>query len=97
MGWRKPGERDLTAKLNQRELAEFKKFPDFASAANPAEDILEQTAEFVRGFCRRNKQVAISPARAEIPESLMSPAMDIAAFDILKRINTNINEARKLA
>ena len=97
MAWRKPEERDLTAKLNQRELAEFKKFPDFATAANPATDLIEQTAEFVRGFCRRNKQVVICPARATIPESLMSPAMDIAAFDVLKRINTNVNESRRLA
>ena len=97
MAWRKPTIRDLTAKLNQKELAAFKQHPDFASAADPASDLLEQTAEFVRGFCRTNKQVRMSPAEGTIPEGLISPAMDIAAFDVVKRINVDPNEARKSA
>ena len=97
MAWRKPETRDLTAKLNQRELEAFKIHPDYASMANPASDLLAQTAEFVRGFCRRNRQLAMSPNAGTIPESLMSPAMDIAAFDVLKRINVTVNEARKSA
>jgi len=89
--------RDLAAKLNQRELTAFKQHPDFASMADPAADILEQTAEFVRGFCRSNKQVKMSPALGTIPEGLVSPAMDYAVFDVLKRINVNPNDARKAA
>ena len=97
MAWRKPETRDLTAKLNQRELTAFKQHPDFASMADPAADLLEQTAEMVRGYCRTNKQVRMSPILGTIPEGLMSPAMDIAVFDVLKRINVNPNEARKAA
>lgn len=97
MAWRKPETRDLTAKLNQRELAAFKQHPDFASMADPATDILEQTAEMVRGYCRTNRQVRMSPVLGTIPEGLISPAMDIAVFDVLKRINVNPNEARKAA
>jgi hypothetical protein len=97
MSWRKPETRDLTAKLNQREVTAFKQHPDFATMADPASDILEQTAEMVRGYCRTNKQVKMSPVLGTIPEGLMSAAMDYAAFDVLKRINVQPNEARKAA
>ena len=97
MAWRRPETRDLTAKLNQREVDAFKQHPDFKTMADPASDILEQTAEMVRGYCRTNKQVKMSPEAGSIPEGLISPAMDYAAYDVLKRINVNINEARKAA
>lgn len=94
MAWRKPTIRDLTAKLSQAEVNAFRKYPDFATAADPARDILELTASFVRGFCRRNEQVVLSPEEYTIPESLMSPAMDYAAFDVLKRLALAPGEAR---
>lgn len=97
MAWRRPETRDLTAKLNAAECEQFKRHPDFASMADPAGDILEQTAEFVRGFCRTNRQVKMSPEAGSIPEGLMSPAMDYAVFDVLKRMNVIPNEARKAA
>lgn len=97
MAWRKPITRDLTAKLNQKEVTAFKQHPDFASMADPAADILEQTAEMVRGYCRTNKQVKMSPVLGTIPEGLMSAAMDYAAYDVLKRINVNVNDSRKSA
>lgn len=97
MAWRKPETRDLTAKLNQRELDAFRQHPDFKTMADPAADILEQTAEMVRGYCRTNKQVRMSPELGSIPEGLISPAMDYAAYDILKRINVAVNDARKAA
>ncbi len=94
MAWREPTLRDLAAKLSQTEMNAFRKFPDFATAADPAADILRLTASFVRGFCRRNRQVTLSPAEYSVPESLLSPAMDCAAFDVLKRINLAPGEAR---
>ena len=39
----------------------------------------------------------MSPDLGTIHEGLMSPAMDYAAFDVLKRINVQPNEARKAA
>ena len=97
MSWRKPVLRDIAAKLNQKELDEFRASPDFVSDADPVGDILELTAESVRGFCRSNKQLKMCPTAATIPEGLMTFAMDYAAFDILKRINIVPNEARKAA
>ena len=95
MAWRKPEIRDIAAKLNQRELDAFRQHPDFSSAADPVVDLLELTAESVRGYCRSNKQATLSSEAGTIPESLMSFAMDIAAYDILKRINVKVNEDRK--
>lgn len=97
MAWRKPTLRDIAAKLNQRELDAYRQHPDFNTSADPVLDILEQTAESVRGYCRTNKTVKISPELGSIPEGLITFAMDFAAFDILKRINAPIGEPRKVA
>lgn len=50
MAWRKLMLRDIAAKLNQRELDAYRQHPDFASAADPVVDLLEMTAESVRGL-----------------------------------------------
>lgn len=94
MAWRKPELRDIAAVLNQRELEQYRQHPDFATAADPVLDLLEQTAESVRGFCRSNRQITLCPRAGTIPEGLMSFAMDFAAFNVLKRINVKPNEAR---
>lgn len=97
--WRKPTVRDLAATLNQSEIDQYRQAPDFESGADPAMDLVERTAEFVRGFirdgARRNRRVSMSPERCTLPESLISKAMDYAAFDVLKRINMDPGESRK--
>lgn len=97
MGWRKPTRRDIAAKLTQAELDKFSASPDFLSGADPVADVLELTAETVRGFCRTNKQLKMCPEAGTVPEGLMTFAMDFAAFDVLKRINHAPNEARTKA
>ena len=97
MSWREPTIRDLTAKLSQVELDSFRKYPDYKTATDPGKDILELVAETVRGFCRSNKQVKMCPQAGTIPEGLMTFAMDFAVYDVLKRINVNVNDARKAA
>lgn len=95
MAWRRPELRDIAAKLNQRELDAYRQHPDFASAADPVADLLEMTAESVRGFCRSNRQIRMSPEAGSIPEGLLAFAMDIAAYDVLTRINVKVSEDRK--
>lgn len=94
MAWREATFRDIAAKLSQDELNQFRQSPDFRSAADPVADILRLTASFVRGFCRRNRQVTMSPVEYTMPESLISPAMDYAAFDVLKRLSLTPEDAR---
>ena len=95
--WREPKFRDLVAKLTQTEVDKFKASNEFKSNADPAADILELTAESVRGFCRSNKQLKMCPKPHTIPEGLMTFAMDFAVYDLLKRINIVPNEARTKA
>ena len=94
MAWRKPTERDLAATLSQEEIDKFRRsFPD----GDPVGDILLRTAELVRGHCRSNRSLMVSPEAGTLPESLISPAMDYAAFDILKRMPLKINDERRMA
>lgn len=94
--WRKPTIDDLTAALSVREVEAYKRSADFGGS-DPAEQILASTADLVRGYCRNNSNLQLSPTAGEIPESLMSPAMDYAVFQLLKRMPISISEERKSA
>ena len=96
MAWRKPTLADIAATLSQRELDAYRQSSDFGGA-DPVESLLSRTAEMVRSYCRANGEAAVSPVAGEIPESLVSPAMDYAAYDILKRLPINIGEDRRKA
>lgn len=96
MPWRKPVLADLHATLSAREVEAFQRSSEFGGA-DPADRILADVAALVRGYCRSNGNVALSPTEGEIPESLISPAMDYAAFQLLKRLPLPIAEARTSA
>lgn len=98
--WRKPTNEDLVATLSQVEVDGFKTSPEFQSQSDPVGRILEDTAELVRGYLRRLANLGglrIHPEDGYIPSGLMNPAMDIAAFKILKRFNLTITDARQQA
>ncbi len=81
--------------MSQKELDDLKAHPATDSTADPIDDLLARTAALVRGYCRANGQVILSKNPDEIPESLISPAMDYAAFDILKRLPGGMSDERK--
>lgn len=98
MAWRKPTNEDLVATLSQVEVDGYKSSPEFENESDPVERILDDTAEFVRGYCRRleNKgSLKIHPEDGYIPSGLMNVAMDIAAYRVLKRFNIPLTDARK--
>lgn len=97
MAWRETTLADIAGTLSQKELDAFRKSPDFDTAVDPVADLLKRTAQMVRGYIRRNKQVKLSPEAYAIPESCISPAMDYAAYDILKRFPVAMTEERKRA
>ena len=100
MAWRIPTNEDLVAALSQVEVDEYRKSPEFESAENPTATILADTAALVRGYCRRleNKGgLKMHPEEGYVPASLMNPAMDIAAWRVLKRFNLTITDARQHA
>ena len=96
MSWRKPTIDDLTAALSVREVEVYKRSADFAGK-DPSEEILTTTADLVRSYCRSNANLKLSPTAGEIPVSLISPAMDYAVFQLLKRMPIAISEERKTA
>jgi hypothetical protein len=92
MAWRAPTTSDLVATLSQAEVTAFDQSVP-ASASAPSADLVARTASFVRGFIRRNHHVRLGPA-GTLPEGLISPAMDYAAFDVLKRLPVEVGAAR---
>lgn len=95
--WRKPTLQDAAATLSQAELNAFRTSPDYATASDPVVDLLNRTAQFVRGFCRKNRQLTMCPTPYTLPESLISPAMDYLAYDVLKRLPTQMKDSREKA
>jgi hypothetical protein len=92
MAWRAPTTADLIATLSKAEVDAFDQSVP-ASASAPSEDLVARTASFVRGFIRRNHHVRLGPA-GTLPEGLISPAMDYAAYDMLKRLPVEVGAAR---
>lgn len=91
MAWRIPTESDLTATLSAREVEAFRRSSEFS--ADPVDALLMRTAELVRGYLRQSG-VAMSPTAGHIPEGLISPACDYAAYDVLKRMPQEVGRDR---
>lgn len=94
MAWRRLTEDDLVAFLSQKEVDTFRKSADFSPDAIAA--ILLATGNFVRGFVRASG-VRCSEEDGSIPDSLVSPALDYAVFDVLKRFRISVGEDRRKA
>ena len=92
MAWRIPTESDLTATLSAREIEAFKRSSDFGGD-DPVTTLITRTAEYIRGFLRTGG-INMDPTPATIPEGLISPAMDYAAYDVLKRMPLEIGRDR---
>jgi hypothetical protein len=58
--------------------------------------LLDRTAALVRSWISCNGGVLLGPSHT-IPEGLVSPAMDYAAADLLKRIGRPLTEDRRRA
>lgn len=98
MAWRKPTKADLAGTLSQKEIDLYRQSAaPSGGRGDPVADLLERTAEMVRGYCRANRSLRVSSVAGTIPESLVSPAMDYAAFDVLKRFPTPVSEPRQKA
>lgn len=96
MAWTKPTEQDLAGTLSQREIDAFRASPAASLAADPVEDALAAATDLARGYCRSNGNLRMGPA-GTVPRSLLSPVLDIAAFNILKRLPVPVQEDRRRA
>ena len=93
--WRTVSETDLGATIAQGEVDAYR-----AGGPNDGTDrvtaLLERTVATVRGWISCNGAVRMGPL-GTLPLSLISPAMDYAAFDLLKSKAAEVNETRTKA
>ena len=93
MAWITPTRDDLTATVSAAEITAFGECADFTDAVDA---ILARTVSFVRGFVRAGR-VRLAADAGSIPASLLAPAMDYAASDLLKRFNVPMSDDRRKA
>lgn len=96
MAWRIPTTEDLTSVLSLTEIETYSRGAASLDA-DPVPRILANTADLVRSYCRSHGNVALSPVAGTIPEGLIGPAMDYAAYNLLKRFPLKITETRTSA
>jgi len=97
MAWRKLDLADVAAHLSQEEMDGYRQYGDFRTNEDPIVVLCKEVAAFCRMKLRKNFFVKLSPNVDELPPELISPACDIVAFKILKRMPVETTEARKLA
>jgi hypothetical protein len=93
--WRELTETDLAATLAQSEIDAYRRSGPL-DGADPVVLLLDRTAALVRSWISCNGGVRLGPVKT-IPEGLISPAMDYAAADLLKRIGRPLTEDRRRA
>ena len=95
MSWRKPTEDDFFATLEEDEANLF--------ARNPSTDLAPVTRQIglavahARGCVRSGRKCRMPSDEGLLPDMLVAPAMDYAAFNLLKRLRRNPNDARTKA
>lgn len=94
--WREVDEADLAATLSQGEIDAFRADGSLGGS-DPVARLLARTVAMVRGYIATNGKVRRMGPSGTLPESLVSAAMDYAAADVLKRIDTPLNEDRRKA
>ena len=93
MAWRNLTEVDLLAHLSQGAVDRFRQSAGFADAVA---EVLASTAGIVRAHVR-TAGISVAPASGTIPDELVGPAADYAAYDLLKRFRLPVGEERRAA
>ncbi|MBR0197942.1 MAG: hypothetical protein IJQ34_07395 [Kiritimatiellae bacterium] len=93
--WRKPTIDDFYATLESDEAALFARNENEDLA--PLERQMAMAVSHARGFVRSGRKCRMSADEALLPDMLITPAMDYAAFNILKRLRRNVNDSRTKA
>ena len=94
--WRTVDENDLAATLSQGEIDAFRQDASL-DGSDPVARLLARTVAMVRGYIATNGKVRRMGHSGTLPESLISPAMDYAAADVLKRLPVPLKDDRRTA
>lgn len=92
--WRVPDEKDLAAHISQTEIDSYSQSPEFKDLEDPVGRLIRQVAELVRGYLRRNLYIKLDPTVASLPEGMITVAMDIVVYKMLKRFPMDANDPR---
>ena len=95
MAWKKPTLEDFFATLDAEEAALFARNEQDDQA--PIDQQIAMTVSHVRGFIRSGRKCRMPSDESLLPDMLITPAMDFAAFNLLKRLRRNVNESRTKA
>ena len=94
MSWRQPTIDDLKATLSDLETQVFGE-ASFDDAALSRQ--LANSVSSVRGFVRSGRKCRMPSDESLLPDFLISPTMDYAAFNVLKRLRIPVGESRTKA
>ena len=95
--WRSPTEADLAASISAAEVEAYRTAAaDEDAHGDPIQTLLTRAVNFVRGYIRTRENIAMGPS-GTLPESLIAPAMDYIAFDVVKRVPRANTEDRRHA
>ena len=92
MSWRAPSEDDFFATLEEDEADLFAR-NDGADRA-PIRQQLALAVSHERGCVRSGRKCRMPSDEGLLPDMLVAPAMDYAAFNLLKRLRRAVNESR---
>ena len=93
--WRQVTKDDVVATLSLKETEGYQRSAEFGQ--DPLPILIERTVARVRLALRSNGRVRMSPDASLLPVSLISPACDYLAFDVLKRIDVEVGKDRQRA
>lgn len=91
--WRAPTIADLLAKFSRKESDAYSASGDFAG--EPIPSILGMTADVFRDALRTSGRVRLSPEPHSLPNGCISYAMDYAMYDVLTRLDREVNKDRR--
>ena len=94
MAWRKATEDDLKRSISETEVEAYRE------AANDSGDdrigeLLTRTTRLVRGYLRANRRIKLPQDELLLPDTLIAPAMDYAAFDVVAVVPVDNMEDRR--
>lgn len=93
--WRQVTREDFTATLSEKEIRVFGQNENYDEST--VDKQIANTVSAVRGFVRSGRKCLMPDDPALLPEMLVAPAMDLAAFNLIKRFNRVPNDARTKA
>ena len=92
--WRAPAEKDLASSISASEIESYRTAAADEEQGDPITNLLTRTVDHVRGYLRGNAKIKMGP-KGTLPESLIAPAMDFAAYDVVKRVPRGNTQDRR--